>query len=87
MKRAYKVAQIIVANNMQHPTELSIDDFSEWFNELSHLDQSVHNTKKVIEYKQEEVIGPSPFARLIFKCARKSVHLSIPIKTFVPVSL
>ena len=40
-----------------------------------------------IELKAMEGAEMSKFAKLLMKCSRKSMHLSVPIQTFVPVSM
>ena len=82
-----------------HMPELLISDFREWFEaEASSMEAQAHNigasavnvTQRgdVIEFKAKTLGDePSAFAKLLAKCARKSMHLSVPIQTFVPVSL
>ena len=75
----YKAARIILAANMHLP-ELNMDDFEEWFADFS--------TAESIELRStDEAREPSKFAKLLAKCTCKASHLSVPIQTFVPVSL
>ena len=70
--------------------ELVFEDFHKCWLEYSHRGP---NDERTIEYKDQGKDATNPsggatkFAKLLFKCARKSVHLSIPVQTFAPVSL
>ena len=67
--------------------ELNVEDFQEWFEMLATRHPEAGQDSMYIEFKSKEGDEPSPFAKLLALCARKSVHLSVPIQTFVPVSL
>ena len=81
--------------------DYGFDDFRDWFNELAvetnvggmrdpKLPASRIQSVRAVEFKAFETdsqLEPSSFAKLLLKCARKAIHLSVPIQTFVPVSL
>ena len=90
-KRAYKAAWFILSANMPLK-ELNLEDFREWFDSLATRKPNAPADggadAKYIDLKpKDDGNVPSPFTRLLMLCARKSVHLSVPIQTFVPVSL
>ena len=66
-----------------HLVEICESDFEEWFNELA----DKQGQERLLEVKSTEGQEASRFAKLLARCARKCLHLSIPVQTFVPVSM
>ena len=72
---------------------MDFDDFKEWFDQLASsspsLQESDRNEKTIqfVAYSDEGKREPSYFTQLLLKCTRKPLHVSVPIQTFVPVSL
>ena len=69
--------------------ELNYEDFAEWFEKKARGGKEGGKIQFIgwqpSQPGQQRRV--SPFAKLLAMCARRAVHLSVPIQTFAPVSL
>ena len=74
VKETFRAVWIILSANI-HLVSINEIDFEEWFNELAEQ----KGPQKLLEMKSTENSRPSRFTKLVAKCARKCLHLSVPV--------